>query len=459
MRDSLWICQLSRAGLLLNLGISAYAAAFEGPQNPADEHSPEAHSHHHQEASTDHETVSADHESRLEDPLGLSMSREGSGTAWQPDSTPVYGHHFMAADWMLMLHYSLQVGYIDQGSTRGDSQFSSMNWVMFMAQHALLGGQFTSRVMLSAEPFTTGGKRGYPLLLQTGESVDGVPLHDRQHPHDLFMEVAAKYNHALAGDFALEVYAAPSGEPALGPVAFPHRPSASANPLAPLGHHWQDSTHISFGVVTVGLYTRQLKLEGSWFNGREPDENRYDFDFHPLNSYSGRLSYNPLADLSFQVSYGYLKSPEELEPDISVQRITASGTYNRPLQAGNWATTAVFGHNIPSSGPSTSSALLESNFELSRNTVFGRLEFIQRTGGDLVLPVADAQSVFNAFVLELGYVRDFELGPTTIGFGAVGSANFLSGGLQPFYGSKVPLGGMVFLRLRPGAVAHAGHTH
>ena len=446
--NSVWTC-LCRIVLLLATGISARADAFENDQDPAGAHSHAGH----------HEMAGADHPSSSEDPLDLPMTREGSGTAWQPDSTPEYGHHFAVGDWMLMLHYSLQVGYIDQGSTRGDSQFTSMNWVMLMVQHALLGGQFTSRVMLSAEPLTTGGKRGYPLLLQTGESVGGVPLHDRQHPHDLFMEVAAKYNHALAGDFALEVYAAPAGEPALGPVAFPHRVSASPNPLAPLGHHWQDSTHISFGVLTVGLYTRQLKLEGSWFNGREPDENRYDFDFHPLNSYSGRLSWNPGSDLSFQVSYGYLKSPEELEPDVSVQRITASGTYNLPLQGGNWATTAVFGHNIPSSGTSSSSALVESNFELSRNTVFGRVEFIQRTVGDLVLPVADAQSIFNAVVLELGYVRDFELGPVTVGFGAVGSANFLSSGLQPFYSSKVPLGGMIFLRLRPGAMAHTGHSH
>ncbi len=438
-------------GFLLGAGISACAAAFESAQDSANAHSSATHAHH-------HEMVSADDESGNQDPLGLGMSREGSGTAWQPDSTPVYGHHFMAADWMLMLHYSLQVGYIDQGSTRGDHQFTSMNWVMLMAQHALFGGQLTSRVMLSAEPLTTGGKRGYPLLLQTGESAGGLPLHDRQHPHDLFMEVAAKYNHPLTKDLALEVYGAPSGEPALGPVAFPHRLSASANPLAALGHHWQDSSHIAFGVVTMGIYSRQLKLEGSWFNGREPDENRYDFDFHPLNSYSARLSYNPLTDLSLQISYGYLKSPEELEPNVNVQRITASATYNRPLEGGNWASTAIFGHNIPSSGTSTSSALLESNFELSRNTVFGRIEFIQRTSRDLVLPVADSQSVFNAIVLELGYVRDFELGPTTIGLGAVGSANFLSGGLQPFYGSKVPLGGMIFLRLRPSPMAHGSHS-
>lgn len=278
----------------------------------------------------------------MEDPLGLGMSREGSGTTWQPDSTPIYGHHFMAAEWMLMLHYNVLAGYDYQSGARGDRQFTSSNWIMLMAQHSLWDGQFTARAMLSAEPLTTGGKSGFPMLLQTGEAVGGVALHDRQHPHDLFMEMALKYNHALTQDLGFELYLAPSGEPALGPVAFPHRLSASANPFAVLGHHWQDSSHISFGVITAGIYTRQVKLEGSWFNGREPDENRYDFDFRAPDSYSARLSFNPTEALSFQVSYGYLKSPEEIEPDVSVQRITASALYNQRLEKGNWITSAVF---------------------------------------------------------------------------------------------------------------------
>ncbi len=385
------------------------------------------------------------------------MSREGAGTAWQPDSTPIYGHHFAVDDWMLMLHYNVVAGYDYQSSARGDQQLTSVNWIMLMAEHSLVGGQLTARAMLSAEPLTTGGKKGYPLLLQTGESVDGMALHDRQHPHDLFMEVALKYNHALTDVIAYEIYGAAAGEPALGPVAYPHRLSSSANPLAALGHHWQDSTHISFGVITTGIYTRQLKLEGSWFNGREPDENRYDFDFRAFDSYSGRLSYNPNEALSFQISYGYLKSPEQLEPDVSVQRFTASATYNKRLEQGNWATTAVFGHNLPSSGASTSAALLESNFELQRNTIFGRAEFIQRTGNDLILPGADPQAVFNSVVLELGYVRDAVVGPAIAGLGAVGSVNFISSGLQPFYQSKIPWGAMVFLRLRPGEMSHAMH--
>lgn len=451
-RSTLQLKSLGKGAFVGGLFLFASAAIAqhghpETPPRADEETSVHGHEHHHSAAMV-----------MSEDPLQLGMSREGSGTAWQPDSTPVHGHHFMIGDWMLMLHYNIIAGYDAQTSSRGDHQFMSVNWVMLMAQHSLLDGQFTARAMLSAEPFTTGGKSGYPLLLQTGEAVDGMPLHDRQHPHDLFMETAVKYNHALADGIAYEIYLAFSGEPALGPVAFPHRESSSANPFAVLGHHWQDSTHISFGVVTAAVYTRQFKLEGSWFNGREPDENRYDFDFRALDSFSTRLSFNPNSDLSFQVSYGFLKSPEQLDPDRSVHRVTASATHNWPLGEGNWATTAVFGLDAPSLGPNTTATTLESNFELSHNTVFGRAEFVQRSGDDLALPQQYADSVFDAFVLELGYVRDVPIGPVLLGFGIVGSANFLSGGVQPYYGSNIPLGGMAFIRLRPEK-SNEGHHH
>src|SRR5213593_4131529 len=171
------------------------------------------------------------------------------------------------------------------------------------------------------EPWTIGA-RGYPLLLQSGESYGGTPLHDRQHPHDLFMELAALYERPVGRDLGLSVYLAPVGEPAVGPVAFPHRPSAADDPLAPISHHWQDGTHITFGVVTAGVFTRDVKLEASWFNGREPDENRTDFDYagRRLDSYSGRLTVNPGPRWSFSAWYAYLKSPEGLHPDESLHR-------------------------------------------------------------------------------------------------------------------------------------------
>jgi len=390
-------------------------------------------------------------------PLGLGMEREGSGTAWQPDATPVFGHHFMpGAGWMLMLHYNVHAGYDWQGGPRGDQQFTSGNWVMLMGEHALGGGVFAARLMLSAEPFTTGGKDGYPLLLQSGEEVGGVPLHDRQHPHDLFMEVAASYRHALSRDLAFELYVAPSGEPALGPVAFPHRYSASMNPFAVLGHHWQDSTHVAFGVATAGLYGRAWKLEGSWFNGREPDEDRYDFDLRKPDSYSGRLTVNPTRELSLQVSGGYLKSPEGHAPDEDQVRLTASAQYTRELSNGAWATTAVWGQNR-GHGPASNALLLESLVERGPHAVFARTELVQKGEEDLTLPDevlgGDHHRLFTVGTLQLGYVHHLKpVGGVQLGLGALGAVNSVPAALEGLYGSRLPLSGMVFLQLRPAPV-------
>src|SRR5262245_21871443 len=277
--------------------------------------------------------------------LGIPDSRDASGTSWQPDATPMHAHHLRSGAWTLMLHGNFFVGYDHQGGDRGDSEWTAPNWGMLMEKRSLGGGSLVLRQMLSLDPLTVGSK-GYPLLLQTGESFEGEPIHDRQHAHDLFMEIAALYTRPVSESVAVQVYAAPSGEPALGPVAFPHRLSASSDPLAPLGHHWQDSTHISFGVVTAGFLTRLVKVEGSWFNGREPDEHRYDFDFRRLDSYSGRISFNPSKRWSLQASYGYLASPEELHPEVSVHRLTASAAYDSGIgSSGNLAVTAVFGRN------------------------------------------------------------------------------------------------------------------
>jgi hypothetical protein len=438
------------------------------------------HAHHHPaqaaEAETGHDISSMEAGMRMTastSPLGLGMSRIGSGTAWQPDTTPMLGVHFQpGAGWDLMLHWNLAVGFDAQTTPRGGHQWTSMNWIMGMAQHDLLGGLVTGRLMLSAEPFTTGGKSGYPLLLQTGEEVDGQVLHDRQHPHDLFMEVAALYQHPLTRWLAAELYAAASGEPALGPVAFPHRASALPNPFATLGHHWQDSTHVSFGVLTAGLYTRQWKLEGSWFNGREPDENRYGFDFGSLDSWSARLSWNPLDSVSAQVSYGHLASPEEHSPGVSVDRFTASVLHSwRPGPGASWSTTLVFGQNwFSGHAPTTRALLLESALELGPDTVFGRIEWVQRSGEDLALdhessaPPGIGTQVFDSGVLELGYLRRIAtFGPVNLGLGAVGSLYLLDGGLRPYYGGQAtPVAGMLFLRLWPtdmhaGMSGHGGH--
>ena len=219
----------------------------------------------------------------------------------------------MAGSWFLMVHGFGFVQYDAQGGSRGDEQFGSLNWGMLMASRDLAGGRFQVRTMLSFDAATVSN-RGYPLLLQSGESYRGQPLHDRQHPHDFWMELAVMYERAVSSKLGLALYAAPSGEPALGPVAFMHRPSAMDNPFAPLSHHWQDATHISFGVVSAGIFGPSWKIEGSAFNGREPDEERWGFDRLRLNSYSGRLTINPSAGWSLAAGYGFLRNPDALRP-------------------------------------------------------------------------------------------------------------------------------------------------
>jgi hypothetical protein len=321
---------------------------------------------------------------------------------------------------------------------------------MFMEKRALGSGALVFRQMLSLDELTVGAQ-GYPLLFQSGESVDGVPFHDKQHAHDFFMELAAQYTFPAGDAIAIQIYAAPVGEPALGPVAFPHRLSASSDPLAVLSHHWQDSTHIAFGVLTAGIMTRRFKVEGSWFNGREPDEHRYDFDFRPLDSYSGRVWFNPTESWSLQVSYGYLASPDELQPDVSVHRLTASGAYNKRIAEGDLAATAVFGRNDSSAEPTTSAWLLEANYDIDgKNVVFGRAEYVEKTGEDLSLTPALDTSVFKIKNFVAGYeYRFLTTSHLALGAGARASINFIDDTLEPFYGSSHPAGYMVYLQLIP----------
>src|SRR5687767_6324448 len=275
-------------------------------------------------------------------PLGISMDRMGSGTTWIPDAVSLPSRHFSAGAWSLMLHGFAFGQYIRQEGPRGDDQLGSLNWAMLMASRTVAGGRLQFRTMLSLDPGTVTA-RGYPLLLQTGETYQDQPLHDRQHPHDFWMELGVLYERQVTDRLGISLYAAPSGEPALGPVAFMHRPSAMDDPVAPLGHHWQDATHISYGVLTAGIFTRFWKLEGSYFNGREPDERRWAMDEIRLDSYSGRLTVNPSVNVSMTVGYGLLRSPERLNPDESVRRLTASVMTGRNIrEAGQWATTFVW---------------------------------------------------------------------------------------------------------------------
>jgi hypothetical protein len=416
-------------------------------------------------------------------PLGISMQRMGSGTSWLPDAATMHAAHRMLGAWDVMLHGVAFLQYDDQGTRRGDRQFGSVNWGMLMAGHDLAGGRLNLRGMMSAEPFTVGA-RGYPLLLQSGEAYHGQPLYDRQHPHDLFMEIAALYDHAVGDNLAVSLYAAPVGEPAIGPVAFPHRPSAANDPLAPIGHHWQDATHISFGVLTGGVYTRIVRLEGSIFNGREPDAIRTNFDYkgRSLDSYAGRLTINPSANWSLSGSYAYLKSPEQLHPDESLHRISASVLHERPFGAsGDWASALIYGANKHTGQTLLSNSVLgESNLTLDqRNTVFTRLEFVQKGPEDLpisgvmtpassltqgtrprmiVITKPSASIQYDVGELTLGYVRELaSVYGGSLGLGVASTVNMVPSALRDTYGTRTPVGATVFLRLRPSAMHSSAH--
>ena len=389
-------------------------------------------------------------------PLGISMDRMGSGTTWIPDAVSLPGRHLQAGSWEVMLHGFGFGEYNTQSGPRGDSQLELLNWGMLMVTRSLAGGRFQARTMLSLDPATVGG-RGYPLLLQTGESFQGELLHDRQHPHDLWKELGLLYERPVSDRLGVLLYAAPSGEPALGPVAFMHRPSAMDNPFAPLGHHWQDATHISFGVLTAGLFGRTWKLEGSWFNGREPDDRRWNFDKLKLDSYSARLTLAPNEHWSLAAGYGYLKSPEAHAPDESVRRVTASVLHGAALGTeGQWSSSLVWGANQQEGGSRLSHTVLaETEAILNHsNTVFGRLEYVQKSAEDLVLDTPEfgfaPDHRFDVVSLSTGYIRELlKLRGITLGLGAIGTLNRVPAELVGAYGSRTPVGGAVFLRLRP----------
>jgi len=249
------------------------------------------------------------------------MAQEASGTAWLPASSPMYGKMYMPNGNMLMLHGAAMPRYTDIGSKRGDRRFDAPNWEMGMFSHPLTAdSQLGLRAMFSLDPITEGGY-GYPLLYQTGESWHHQPLHDRQHPHDLIDELAATYSHKLSSNRSAYIYVGYPGEPALGPPTYMHRLLAYDLADAPIGHHWQDATHVTFGVATAGInFGSKLKLEASDFTGREPDENRYSFDKPRFDSYSSRLSFNPNADNATRCLTALSRMPRVTEPTSTALR-------------------------------------------------------------------------------------------------------------------------------------------
>ena len=393
------------------------------------------------------------------------MGQMGSGTAWQPATSPMYMTHKFYGDWLFMFHGEAKIGVNAQGGPRGVTKFESQNWIMPMAYRRVGGGTLQLRAMLSLEPLTFSGA-GSPQLFQTGEVYKGEPIIDAQHPHDLFMELSAQYTVPLGERATWYTYFGFPGEPALGPVAFMHRASASENPTAPLTHHLQDSTHIAFGVLTTGFTYRWFKLEGSLFNGREPDERRYNFEFNPFNSRAARLSFAPNANWAFQVSHGFLRNPEQLH-EGDVRRTTASVQYNRAFGRGNLAAAFIWGRNHENHDGETFN-LNGYTFEttanfLDRNYLYTRLELVDKSellrheeldqlGFD-----HDTHPQFRIGAYTFGYVRDvWNTDKLSVGVG--GDFTFYSKPaiLDSVYGNN-PKSYKFFLRFRPGRMKMDGH--
>lgn len=377
-----------------------------------------------------------------------AMTREASGTSWVPDATPHEGLHQKFEDWSVMTHGALNLVYNRQAGPRGASQTFVGGMLMAMAQRPLGEGTLGLRAMLSPEPFM--GPSGYPLLLATGETADGRHhLLDRQHPHDLFMEMAASYSVNLSKTSSVFVYGGLPGEPALGPPAFMHRTSGMDNPEAPISHHWLDSTHIAFGVATAGVVVDSWKFEASAFRGREPDQYRYDIERPALDSFAGRVSWNPSREWSLQVSYGRLNSPEQLAPEVNENRLTASAIYTTPFGDGHlWSTTLAWGRKMQRPGDTLDAFLLESSVILKNNvTLFMRAERVDQNELTHDVPGLDGKT-FTVNKVSVGGIYDFlRTERVKFGIGGLVSRYGLPDELKAEYGRDLT-SYMVFGRLK-----------
>jgi hypothetical protein len=388
------------------------------------------------------------------------LHHDTAGTSAQPNSTVEPMIMRSLGKWMLMFHGTGFLSALQQSGPRGYDKVFSTNWFMPMAQRQIGRGELTLRTMLSLEPATVT-KRFYPLLFQQGETAFGKPINDGQHPHDFFMELAALYDLRLGENGLLSLYAAPVGDPAMGPTAYPHRASASEDPVASLGHHLQDSTHIASDVVTGGVTYKIARIEFSGFHGREPDEFRWNIDSGAIDSWSTRLTVQPGQNWSAQYSFAHLTSPEQLHATEDIQRMTASISYNRPLRGGNWASTLLWGRNrVLQTGQVFNGYLAESTLQFAeRNHIWARIENVDRTSELLLGKQPEPPGFEETFLARIqaytvGYDRDIPLIPwlsTALG-GQVtfyGKPDFLT----PVYGQH-PTGAILFIRVRPKGDAH-----
>jgi hypothetical protein len=372
-------------------------------------------------------------------------SREASGTAWQPDASPHEGPHIMAGDWMLMVHGQLNGVYDWQQGPRGGARGFVSGMVMGMARREAGPGRLQLRAMLSPDPLMGG--RGYPLLLASGETADGAtPLVDRQHPHDFFMELSASWSVPLSRRASLYVYGGLPGEPAFGPPAFMHRLSIMDSPEAPITHHWLDSTHISFGVLTAGAVLGGVKVEASRFNAREPDQHRWNIETGPLDSTAVRVSWNPAPTLSLQASWGRFVSPEQLEPGENQTRWSASAIYTRALGRGDWWSSTLAWGRRSADGADLDALALESAAGIGLWTLFGRAEWTENN--ELVPALGHHGPAYRVGKVSLGAIRDFRVAPhLRVGLGGLYAVNFVPRPLEALYAGD-PDGAMLFVRLK-----------
>jgi len=379
----------------------------------------------------------------------------------------MHGHHFSAGAWSLMVHGAANAQFDHQNGFRGDRQLGLIDWEMLMAARPLAGGLFRVNAMTSLEA-AVNGSQGYPELLQTGGVYQRQRLVNYQHPHNLVMEAAALYDHSLTSWLAGGMYVAAVGEPALGPVAFMHRPSADADPFAPIGHHGQDATHESFGVVTVGLNTRWMKVEGSAFNAREGDESYYNLDYKGarLDSYSTRLTVLPTGNVAVSAWAGYLMAHDRLETAIGMQRYGASVSTSNTLGGHALSTAVVWGLDIHHHGarehvhdPGEThlkfyhemiNALVEATLAATQKTaVTVRLEQVQKSGDDLGFLTDDLTQLFTIQAASLAVTRDvLSASGFTFALGARGSIDRLPETLRLTYRTVTPAGYAIFLKIR-----------
>jgi hypothetical protein len=387
------------------------------------------------------------HEMGMTGALGpYAMQRESSGTAWQPDSSGHAGLHVMGGDWTLMAHGVLNLVYDHQSGPRGDDKGFASGMLMGMARRPLGNGTLQFKAMLSPDPIM--GPSGYPLLLASGETANGRDrLIDRQHPHDFFMELSGSVSQNIGSKSSVFIYAGLPGEPAFGPPAFMHREAIMDSPEAPITHHWLDSTHISFGVVTAGLVLDRAKIEISRFNGREPDQRRWNIETGPLDSTAVRLSWNPTRTLSLQGSWGHFTDAEQLEPGLDQKRWSASALWADDIAPG-WkaATTLAWGRKTIEDFKDDAFAA-ETSLKHGGWTVFARGEITENR--ELVEDAEEHGPAFRVGKMSLGAVRDFRIAEhLSLGAGGLFAVNFVPDGLAPLYGGHNPTGAMAFVRLK-----------